>query len=524
MARITKAKQKILGLNAPSDQMAAFGSCKTGVPVYTTDIDALQTAAYEQGWQDATDNDFAPYREEMNGVQYGLSRQIAYLQQEGLGEWIDTVTYYKGSVVKVLTSDSQEWYESTEDENTGNDPTVKGSTHWKKLEFGGSGLENKITNCLLEVPQRIKLELNDGVLTLKAGSQVIVPNGFEADGTTPKFDVITIDNDIQAGGPIGSFTGKWVFGYRNNSFYWERLRNCFSGPTLPTQTGENRLGYNTTVNKIQRSTNGDAYVDYMCSFPICIFSTNSGVITSIDQVFNGMGFIGSTVWVDKGVKGLTPNGRNEDGSLKNIEFTINKIVSSTLTDGAQDYYLSLNEYGTPLFTGKNVTKYDSDKNVIIDTYANTDRLWCFAGECTADINNKITSFSIKLPFRAVDYNDFEEQLATKADKTEVEPLKTSYVIQKYQNGTSGYRIYSDGYCEQWGLAVGGGDVDLTVTFLKPFKDNNYTLNASMITTSTAKLSSLAHISVVSKTNTSFVTRVNSNIGLTKSWLACGYIK
>ena len=55
--------------------------------------------------------------------------------------------------------------------------------------------KSQITNCLLEVPQRIKLELNDGVLTLKAGSQVIVPNGFEADGTTPKFDYADITSD-----------------------------------------------------------------------------------------------------------------------------------------------------------------------------------------------------------------------------------------------------------------------------------------------------------------------------------------
>ena len=37
-----------------------------------------------------------------------------------------------------------------------------------------------ITNCLLEVPQRIKYEIADGYLTIKAGSVVIVPYGTEA--------------------------------------------------------------------------------------------------------------------------------------------------------------------------------------------------------------------------------------------------------------------------------------------------------------------------------------------------------
>ena len=34
-----------------------------------------------------------------------------------------------------------------------------------------------ISNCVLEIPQDIKLELVDGVLTLKEGSKVYVPNG-----------------------------------------------------------------------------------------------------------------------------------------------------------------------------------------------------------------------------------------------------------------------------------------------------------------------------------------------------------
>ena len=59
-----------------------------------------------------------------------------------------------------------------------------------------SNLLNYTTNRILEIPQDIKLELNNGTLTLKAGSKVYVPNGFESDGTTPKFDVVTIENDI----------------------------------------------------------------------------------------------------------------------------------------------------------------------------------------------------------------------------------------------------------------------------------------------------------------------------------------
>ena len=52
-----------------------------------------------------------------------------------------------------------------------------------------------ISNYIRYINQDIKLELNDGTLTLKAGSKVYVPNGFEADGVTPKFDYMDITSD-----------------------------------------------------------------------------------------------------------------------------------------------------------------------------------------------------------------------------------------------------------------------------------------------------------------------------------------
>ena len=233
-------------------------------------------------------------------------------------------------------------------------------------DFFQSNLLNYTTNRILEIPQDIKLELNNGTLTLKAGSKVYVPNGFEANGTTPKFDVVMIDNDIQAVGPVGSFTDKWVFCYRNNGFYLEILSHCFSGSTLPTQTGENRLGYNTTVNKFQRSTNGGAYIDDICSFPICIFSTNSGVITSIDQVFNGFGYIGSTVFVLPGVKVQAPNGRNADGTYNSSVYTISTVLTIPIDSywGAFDIFLAPTELGKwpSVVNGTAGTRYNSENN------------------------------------------------------------------------------------------------------------------------------------------------------------------
>ena len=53
---------------------------------------------------------------------------------------------------------------------------------------------------------------------------------------------------------------------------------------------------------------------------------------------------------------------------------------------------------------------------------------------------------------------------------------TPHIVETYVNGTSGYRIWSDGYCEQWGYLLPTSAAAVhTVTFLKPFKDTNYSI-------------------------------------------------
>ena len=188
---------------------------------------------------------------------------------------------------------------------------------------------SRITNCITEIPQDIKLELVDGVLTLKADSKVYVPNGFEADGTTPKFDVVVIESDKSYNFDISS---PWEFFLLDkNSIDRREHDKCFSGPSEPDSTNTVIVWYDTTNNIVKKINNGSV-VGYM-SLPISLLSTN----TSIDQTFNGFGYIGSTVFALPGVKGLIPNGRNEDGSLKNIELTTNSVLTRTIS-GVSSFY------------------------------------------------------------------------------------------------------------------------------------------------------------------------------------------
>lgn len=129
MARLERKTQKIFAEEATNN--GVFGSLQAGVRQTTTDIEVIQSSdAYSQGWNAATvSSEKLPPLEEMQGLQYMMTSQIAYQFQEGIPEWDDGTIYYKGSLVKVKTETGIDLYYSKTDNNIGNVPTSS-SENW----------------------------------------------------------------------------------------------------------------------------------------------------------------------------------------------------------------------------------------------------------------------------------------------------------------------------------------------------------------------------------------------------------
>lgn len=89
------------------------------------------------------------------------------------------------------------------------------------------------------------------------------------------------------------------------------------------------------------------------------------------------------------------------------------------------------------------------------------------------------------------------------------------VIETYQNGSSWYRVYSDGWCEQGGVDTGTGS-EKTITFLKPFANTNYSLS----------IAPMYYNNVLP----GFISKTTSSVGgwalsgYPFCWQACGYIE
>ena len=81
---------------------------------------------------------------------------------------------------------------------------------------------------------------------------------------------------------------------------------------------------------------------------------------------------------------------------------------------------------------------------------------------------------------AVDIGRVTEVLNGKVDVADLRACYT--VIDTYVNGASGYRVWSDGYCEQWGRYTPTSNPSY-ITFAKTWNSTNYNLQLSMQDTS-----------------------------------------
>ena len=319
-----------------------------------------------------------------------------------------------------------------------------------------SNWSSNVSNCITHIQQDIKLTLSvpTGTLTLKAGSKVYIPNGSGV------FDAITLSVNKTITSSLSGRTAFLVYRRNQNDLViTSKIDYVESGITTPS-TG---WYYNTTDNKIYMDS-----LDEGISFPLAVVTLNGTQIVSIDKVFNGFGYIGSTLFVLPGVKGLIPKGRNEDGSLNSELVEITSV--KTKTPG-----LILDNRSLAIFDNGGISygsyEYDENKNLIYDpTFSDLfrDDLFVF-GRITTGSYGVIKSFDVKQSFHAVDWNDLNGKI--------LNDIGIRTVVETYKNGSNWYRIWSDGWCEQGGHYDKGSlatDTSTTIQLLKAYPNIDYT--------------------------------------------------
>lgn len=397
--------------------------------------------------------------------------------------------------------------------------TVGGHEVLKKNEY-----LSHITNCVTEIPQDIKLELNNGTLTLKAGSKIYVP------GTGMKYDVINITADRNT---TSTSNGKLLVLVTSSgtTLTATSLASCVSGATDSLLGQAYHVWYDTTNNVVNYYSADGSTVGGTRSLPVGIVTVSNGSITSIDQIFNDFGYIGSTIFVLPGVKALIPNGLNADGSLKSISVTFNNIITYTpsgsgclFTDGStlsrrSQYYIVKNQTAMNSINADGLY-YVIDENRCYSWAGGAGTKYsgfCVLGSYTY-ASSKVVSLTPNATFHAVDYNDFNS-LMTNTKPITASSAKNSIVtttgISKNRNG---YVKFGNGVIIQWGEVTATG-ASRTITLPTAFSGVNYMV--SLIPE--APSGSLYSLMLSDKTSSTVtVTSTGDAANYSFNWIAVGY--
>lgn len=121
-----------------------------------------------------------------------------------------------------------------------------------------------------------------------------------------------------------------------------------------------------------------------------------------------------------------------------------------------------------------------------------------------------------------DIDQIASDLNGKAD-ADLTNCTKPHIVETYVNGTSWYRVYSDGWCEQGGEVsnLNIGAATSTVIFLKAFADTNYTLTFGTFGAGYGAAEANFRCTAYNSTSCTFYN--NSGSVTTYKWQACGYI-
>lgn len=601
MPRITRAQQKIFAENASNN--GVFGSLQSNDPVTSSDPATIQSrAAFGNGWNDATYSaELLPPLEEFQAIQYVVTRQLAYLLQEGIPEWDTNTTYYKGSMVKVVSGDTYTLFESIIDNNTGNltSDTTKwkvcgvsedfntGMHYWRAdVTYGlGDWVRGVDANGNPDIFQSLQANNKGNNVTNFAywSALGVGKNGF------PLLSSIFYDHELNEANWLRADTWSW----QDGTVYTSAYQALATAQSTGVQSSDLWKNYNiigsltdnnavlsgfTSANyaKLPNAFNPNTADSWEINLKI---KTPASANTQEQDLFNSMngtGDFGIHVQLLNGNKPklfLSSNGTNWD--------LANAVVSANTLSLDTDYYIKVVFDGssyvyytstTGEFSGEEVaqititssTKLYSGMNA---TYIGVNGAYPSTGGFWGSIDMKGCSFKydnsfiwkggISVPYtratngwKIVDaanagyVQDMYDSTGRgwyyiiDTDNTRFKLPRSTHgeLVESVESGKNGYRIYSDGWCEQWGetstftnTAANSGETKY-VYLQKEYANTDY--NVIAVLCGDTNTSGYATRTVMARSGNKttgyfgideWTTGAAGGLGCFATWKTCGYI-
>lgn len=633
MAKLPRVTNKLFAENAATDDIGQFGSANAGTKLNTSDVTTIQALpAWKEGWKPAVvGNNRYPAMQERNGVDKVFSYQIDYMLQQGIPEYDAGTTYYKGSIIKSLDTESKPvLYNSLIDNNVGN--PLSDGTKWEKLSFGG-GLEVCDIGMSLFVDETkgLRRRLNGQIVDINTNTQGFLTRLKQI--TTLYPSLLCTEEEwqtIKSASKLGQ-CGKFVFNYSGAEIVSVRIpvvvningladmanAGLIKDESLPNIVGtvgniafvnnarnftgcfyQNAyFGYTGAGYQYQGQTSGIVNVGIKASLSSSTYQDNAHVQQEAIQYPYFIQIATGQETENNIVNDIELNNpyslfdhKYSDHELNNLSWLKSEAQWNAKTVYTDAYDKLLKVYnGTEIVEGLSVklsTETYTDYDFVLNTSDETFRLPLktklasgkaivgngmtlgltngtanggLAGYSNGSTNaniaykatygvtvgNTITGTNVTASLgvttdptksgielsdsdlylyfyvgetvqnaNLIDAGRMQEQI------TNINVPSRGYLVQSYVNGTSGYRVYSDGWCEQWGRITVGSDAFVSVTFLKPFMNASYYANWISCNGETQKGEGTRACDNL--TTTSMRIYNGQDCAMLANWYACGY--
>lgn len=181
-----------------------------------------------------------------------------------------------------------------------------------------------ISNCILDIPQNLNLELSGNILTAKSGS-VLTDSGST-------YQTITLITDKTLEIPNTADLKRMVFATSSGTLSLATFSSCVSGATDSLAGVPYHIWFDTSNQEVNYY-GSDGITASHRTYPLCIIETDANGVANFAKdsngnymIFNGAGFIGNYAFVYPGIKLLSPMGLDDVGKLKS-----ELIVTNSLT-------------------------------------------------------------------------------------------------------------------------------------------------------------------------------------------------
>lgn len=322
---------------------------------------------------------------------------------------------------------------------------------------------------------------------------ICVGNTNVESAVTDVVDVTTTENDTM---PL--FTGMY-FDFTPNNISWLKAGE------QTNNEGIYRTCYNELVNILNGETKyGDLKVINVADMEVGVDYSEYWKVNQED-----MYFITPTAISNKALSGaVMGNGM----TLGLTNGTKNLGLIAGMSSGATSVKVSEAGYGELLGSTSVTTQLTENQRLGITT--DPTKSGIIAEQSTSQLYFKVAN-----AVQNLELLDAGEVLESLADKISRQDCK-AYVTETYVNGTSWYRVYSDGWCEQGGqVQVANGQTGLVVTLLKPYVNLNYNTQATPNSIAYSRYGCLA----VNDTTSTIKITYNHTGALDVAWQTKGYI-